>query len=75
MSHSQEQKRQKAEAMRVAEHHAKNSTVDGDSKKSSYWDMPGYNENDERAKIDAKWKAGHASRMADNEKYGTNYKD
>ena len=29
MSHSPEQMRQKAEAMRKAEHHMKNSTVDG----------------------------------------------
>lgn len=31
MSHSESQKRQKAEAMREAEHHAEHSTVDGSS--------------------------------------------
>ncbi len=69
---------QKDHAMRHEGKHPANNTEAHQHKhdlKESYWDMPGYNENDERAKIDAKWKAGHDQRMADNEKYGTNYKD
>ncbi len=68
MSHSPEQSRKKAEAMADAN---KNLNVVGESPKSkSYFDLPGYNENDERGKIDREFEKNRPAHEAQKKKYG-----
>ena len=76
MAHTPEQARKKAEA--IADAHRQNNVnrnPQPQKPKASHWDMPGYSENQEKAKIDAKWEKERPQRMEDNKKYGTNYKD